>query len=320
VKIVFYGTAYGTSDVCGPVLRALHASRGFAVPLVVTSPDAPVGRKRQLTESPVGQAARALGLPTVKPEKVRRNPELAAQLRAAGADIGVVVSYGKILPAEVLAIPRLGTVNVHLSLLPRYRGRAPVNWALVHGEKETGLTLHYMVKKPDAGDIVAQRRIEISDEDTALTLYRKLVPLTETILTEAVPLLEDGIAPRVAQDASKATYFGGRKPEDGRIDWTRPSKEIYNLVRAVTHPYPGAFATLAGRKVFIWQSRALEGETQSPPGQIVSTEPLRIACGKGTLEVIRAQNESEEERSGTQWARQLGLKAGQILDSTRRPS
>jgi voltage-gated potassium channel Kch len=122
VKIVFYGTAYGTSDVCGPVLRALHASRGFAVPLVVTSPDAPVGRKRQLTESPVGQAARALGLPTVKPEKVRRNPELAAQLRAAGADIGVVVSYGKILPAEVLAIPRLGTVNVHLSLLPRSRG------------------------------------------------------------------------------------------------------------------------------------------------------------------------------------------------------
>jgi UDP-4-amino-4-deoxy-L-arabinose formyltransferase/UDP-glucuronic acid dehydrogenase (UDP-4-keto-hexauronic acid decarboxylating) len=267
----------------------------------------------------VKKTAQELGLPMYTPDDPNTDEWIAA-IQALRPDILFSFYYRKMICDRILKIPPKGALNLHGSLLPRYRGRAPVNWALVHGEKETGLTLHYMVKKPDAGDIVAQRRIEISDEDTALTLYRKLVPLTETILTEAVPLLEDGIAPRIAQDASKATYFGGRKPEDGRIDWTRPSKEIYNLVRAVTHPYPGAFATLAGRKVFIWQSRALEGETQSPPGQIVSTEPLRIACGTGTLEVIRAQNESEEERSGTQWARQLGLKAGQILDSTRRPS
>ena len=152
----------------------------------------------------------------------------------------------------MIALAPLGAYNLHGSLLPKYRGRAPVNWMLANGEREAGATLHHMVARADAGDIVAQRAVEITDDDTALTLYRKIVPLGAALIREYHPLIAAGVAPRQAQDLAQGNYFGRRTPADGRIDWRWPARRIFNLVRAVTHPYPGAFGFIGSRKVYIW--------------------------------------------------------------------
>lgn len=240
------------------------------------------------------------------------DPAWIPKIKAIKPDLIFSFYYRKMIRECLLAIPPKGALNLHGSLLPRYRGRAPVNWVLVNGESETGLTLHHMVKKPDAGDIVAQRRVAIADEDTALTLYRKMVPLVGDILKEAVPLLEKGTAPRIVQDAAQATYFGGRKPADGKIDWTKPAKTVYNLIRAVTHPYPGAFAERDGKKVLVWWGKPESGMAEKKPGAILSTSPLTIACGEGALRIEKIQTEGGPELNGADWAAQNGVKIGTI--------
>ncbi|HEY6394584.1 MAG TPA: formyltransferase [Candidatus Binataceae bacterium] len=201
--------------------------------------------------------------------------------------------YRHLIPERVLNLPCAGAYNLHGSLLPAYRGRAPVNWMLVNGEREAGVTLHHMVARADAGDIVAQRSVAIEDRDTALSLYRKLVALGAQVIREFHPLIVTGRAPRRAQDLSKGSYYGRRRPEDGRIDWHWPARRIFNLIRAVTHPYPGAFCLVGGRKLFIWQA-ALGAETGSwgAPGEIINEAAggaLEIAAGEGSLIVTRAQ-------------------------------
>ena len=289
-------------------LRALHdLNQGIAA--VFTHEDDP---GENVWFGSVKRLARDIGAPVHAPEDPNA-PEWIGRIKELQPDILFSFYYRRMICDDILHIPHKGALNLHGSLLPKYRGRAPVNWALVNGEKETGLTLHYMIRKPDAGDIVAQRRVDISDEDTAFTLYKKLVPLTRDMLMAAVPLLEAGAAPRIPQDSSKASYFGGRRPEDGRIDWTRPAKEIYNLVRAVTHPYPGAFTTLDGGKVLVWKAKVLKIPTGSAPGSILTVDPLRIACGLDAVEVERIQTEGGAELDGRDWARGNRLKAGQIL-------
>jgi UDP-4-amino-4-deoxy-L-arabinose formyltransferase/UDP-glucuronic acid dehydrogenase (UDP-4-keto-hexauronic acid decarboxylating) len=207
--------------------------------------------------------------------------------------------YRNLLPDAVLRAAPLGAYNLHGSLLPAYRGRAPVNWMLVNGEREAGVTLHHMVARADAGDIVGRRAVAIDDSDTALTLYRKLVPAGVALLAEMHPLIVAGRAPRRPQDLSRGRYFGRRRPEDGRIDWRWPARRIFNLVRAVTHPYPGAFCALGGRKLFVWESRiASEAGRRGAPGEIVSTGDsgaVEVAAGEGTLWIARAQFEGAPE-------------------------
>jgi methionyl-tRNA formyltransferase len=202
----------------------------------------------------------------------------------------------------VLRLAPLGAYNVHGSLLPKYRGRAPVNWVLVNGERETGVTLHHMVARADAGDIVGQRRVAITDEDTALTLFRKLVPLGAELVREFHPLIVAGVAPRRAQDLKAGSYFGARRPEDGRIDWRWTARRVFNLVRAVTHPYPGAFCEAGGRKMFVWEARiASESGGQGEAGRIVGMREggaVEVAAGEGSVLVLRAQLEGEEEGAG----------------------
>ncbi len=212
------------------------------------------------------------------------------------------VYYRYLLPDAILNSATIGAFNLHGSLLPKYRGRAPVNWMIVNGEREAGLTLHHMVARADAGDIVAQRACTIDDADTALTLYRKLVPLGAEIIREYHPLIVSGRAPRTPQDLSRGSYFGRRGPADGRIDWRWPARRIFNLVRAVTHPYPGAFCFAAGRKLYIWEtSIAREDGVLGSPGEILggitglSVGALKIAAGQGSLTVTRAQFEDGEE-------------------------
>ncbi len=193
--------------------------------------------------------------------------------------------YRDMIPKAILYLPRLGAFNMHGSLLPRYRGRACVNWAIIHGETETGATLHWMTARPDEGDIVDQERVPITESDTALDVMLKVADAAGRVLARSLPLIEAGEAPRIPQDHSKATYFGRRRPEDGLIDWSAPARNICNLVRAVTRPYPGAFTFLDGRKVFIWKATPLDEETGATPGRVVSWEPLVIAAGKGAVKV-----------------------------------
>jgi methionyl-tRNA formyltransferase len=181
-------------------------------------------------------------------------PDLLERLRAWHPGVIYSFSYRRLLPRQILDCASIGAFNLHPSKLPAYRGRAPINWVLVNGERETGVTLHYMVERADAGDIVGQETVAIEDSDTALTLYRKLTPLAAGLISRFHPLIVSGCAPRRKQDLDAGSYFGRRTPADGRIDWNWPARRIFNLVRAVTHPYPGAFCSAGGRKLFIWRA------------------------------------------------------------------
>ena len=205
--------------------------------------------------------------------------------------------YRHLLPEVILRIPPAGAYNLHGSLLPAYRGRCPVNWVLVNGETQTGVTLHHMVAKADAGDIVGQRGVRIAPDDTALTLYGKLCVAAGALLDEFLPLMEEGRAPRRPQDISQGSYFGGRRPEDGRIDWRWPAERIYNLVRAVTEPWPGAFCTLPdGSRLMVWRAAAEEeaGSGAKQPGTIeIEGEGVFIRTGRRRLRLLDVETGSQ---------------------------
>jgi len=224
-------------------------------------------------------------------------------------------SYRHLIPESALALAPQGAFNLHPSLLPAYRGRAPVNWVLVNGERETGVTLHHMVARADAGDIVGQRAVAIDDDDNALTLYRKLVPLGVELIEELHPKIVAGTAPRRKMDISKGSYFGRRKPEDGRIDWRWPARRIFNLVRAVTHPYPGAFCFVGGRKLLVWEAKiGADNGTRGQPGTIVreaADGALEVAAGEGSVIVKVAQFEGGVEGI----AREALSQAGRVTDT-----
>jgi methionyl-tRNA formyltransferase len=243
--------------------------------------------------------ARRNGIPIYTPERLDQGwIERIAAMRPA-----IIYSfyYRHLLPDPVLHTAGLGAYNLHGSLLPAYRGRAPVNWMLVNGEREAGVTLHHMIARADAGDIVGQRAVAIDDCDTALTLYRKLVPAGAALLTEMHPLIAAGSAPRRPQDLSRGSYFGRRRPEDGRIDWRWPARRVFNLVRAVTHPYPGAYCSFNGRTLFIWESRiAAEAGRRGAPGEITWTAgdgggAVEVAAGEGSVLIMRAQFDGAAE-------------------------
>jgi len=235
-------------------------------------------------------------IPVFMPERVDAN--IIAQVATLRPDVIYSIYYRYLLPDAILNCAKLGAFNLHGSLLPKYRGRAPVNWMIVNGEREGGLTLHHMVARADAGDIVAQRACAIEDSDTALTVYRKLVPLGAEIIREYHPLIVTGRAPRMKQDLARGSYFGRRTPAEGRIDWRWSARRIFNLVRAVTHPYPGAFCYAAGAKLLIWEARiANEGGVRGMPGEILGIKDggLEVAAGEGSLFISRIQFEGAEE-------------------------
>jgi methionyl-tRNA formyltransferase len=257
----------------------------------------------------VAQLARDHGIPVHTPDDVN-TPEWIARIRALQPDIIFSFYYRNMLCQEILDIPRLGAFNLHGSLLPKYRGRVPINWAIIHGETETGATLHYMVKKPDAGDIVDQEAVPIGAQDTAQAVFLRVVQAARRVLERQVDAIEQGRNPRRPQDARQASYFGARRPEDGRIDWRDSAPAIFNLIRAVTHPYPGAYTEVDGRKLYIWWALP-ERQGDGAPGEILSSSPLRIATGSGSLEIIDLQWQNEKEQAAV--AGSHGLAVGQRL-------
>lgn len=277
MKVLFFGY----SSMGASALEIL-ARRGDRVTAVVTHRDDP-GEERWFVTPAEKKEDLGLEAPLFFGEDLDR-AELLDLLREDPPDLILSVFYRSLLPAEVLAAARIAAVNLHPSLLPAYRGRSPVNWVLVRGERETGITLHHMTARADAGDIVAQRRVEIAPRETALSLYRKLEREGTALLEETLPLLESGTAPRIPQDESRAFYVGGRRPSDGWIDWDRPVREIDCLVRAVAPPWPGAFAEVdlgnGPRAVRILEGEPLEGD---PPGP----GTFRPAPGGGFLAAAR---------------------------------
>jgi len=241
------------------------------------------------------ELAKQKGIPIYTPDNLKE-PSWVAMISYMKPDVIFSFYYRNMIPAEILSIPTTGAFNLHGSLLPKFRGRCPVNWVLIEGEKRTGLTLHYMVEKPDAGDIIAQRSVDISFNDTAYTLFMKMAGEARTLMKEILPYIENGsFAGKPQSDMGQSSYFGGRKPEDGLISWQNDAISIYNLTRAVTHPYPGAFTFLDGKKFFVWKAYPLQDQVNAIPGSIISAKPLVVNTGKGTLKLLTVQLEGEDE-------------------------
>ena len=228
--------------------------------------------------------------------------------------------YRYIIPENILKIPRYGSINLHGSLLPKYRGRCPVNWVLVNGEKVTGVTLHYMEKSPDTGDIISQKEVPISDDDDAFTLFNKITEAAHILFRETWPLIKSGKSGRIPQDTTKATYFSGRKPEDGLISWKKNSADIHNLIRAVTHPYPGAFTFCNGKKLFIWKSVLMSNtvDCNKLPGTVLKvdkTNGMVVRTGTNCIGIKSLQFQVEEETSGEKLYNIFSQSEGELLGS-----
>lgn len=239
-------------------------------------------------------------IPVYTPENLKDNKWFEI-IDAHSPDVIFSFYYRNMIPMNIIEIPKIGAFNLHGSLLPKFRGRAPVNWVLIAGEKKTGVTLHYMVEKPDAGDIIAQKEVDIEFEDNAQTLFMKMADAARLLMKEILPQIESMQFKRIPQ-TGESSYFGGRKPEDGIISWRNDALSIYNLIRAVTHPYPGAFTFLDGRKLYIWKALPVDGAVVEAPGSIVSSSPLMVNTGSNMLKLIRVQLEGEEEMSGEEFA------------------
>ncbi len=290
-------------------IRAL-LSHGFDIRAVFTHEDDP--HENVWFES-VAELTAANDIPVYAPKDIN-HPIWVKRIREMGAEILFSFYYRNLVGNEILKLPPSGCFNLHGSLLPRYRGRCPVNWVLVNGEKETGVTLHCMTPRPDDGDIVGQQRVAIEDNDTALSLHAKLAAAAGELLNDVLPRLRLNKAERIAQDSSAATYFGGRRPQDGAIDWRSNAADVGNLVRAVTRPYPGAFSILGNRKCIFWQVTPEDTASAEIPGTVLSTDPLTIACGKGAVAVHFGQTEGGVYMGGRQLALDLNLAAGMRFD------
>ena len=279
---------------------------GYQIQAVFTHADDP-GENRFFDS--VAQLCAEHDLPVFSPEDVN-HPLWIERIRELAPEAIFSFYYRNMLKQEILDIPTVGAFNLHGSLLPAYRGRAPINWCLVNGETETGITLHRMTAKPDAGDIVAQQAVAIADDDTALTLHGKVRQAAHALLEGELVKLKRGESRFTPQDESKASYYGRRTPADGELHWHRPARELNNLVRAVTQPYPGAFSFAGDRKLTVWKSQPLAIQSDRQPGTILSHDPLRVACGEGVLEILAGQAEGGLYVRGAQLARELGLVEG----------
>ncbi len=265
-------------------LKVLLA-HGIDVALVVTHADNP---NELIWFDSVAATAVDYGIPTITPENPN-TPEELQRIRELAPDFLFSFYYRQMLTPELLAIAQHGALNMHSSLLPKYRGRVPINWAIIRGETETGATLHYMVAKPDAGDIVAQTAVPILPDDTAREVLDKVTVAAEMTLHQALPALIAGNASRIAQNLRQGSYFSGRKPENGRIDWSESAVGVHNLVRAVAPPYPGAFTTVAGQPARILRTRVMAANAIRIPEPFLELAGVRLiahCAGGGALQII----------------------------------
>ncbi|WP_336993592.1 bifunctional UDP-4-amino-4-deoxy-L-arabinose formyltransferase/UDP-glucuronic acid oxidase ArnA [Lelliottia amnigena] len=291
-------------------INALVAA-GYDITAIYTHPDAP---SENHFFGSVARIAAEHGIPVYAPNDVN-HPLWVDRIKSAQPDVIFSFYYRHLLCDEILNSATVGAFNLHGSLLPHYRGRAPLNWVLVKGETETGVTLHRMVSRADAGAIVAQHCVAITPEETALTLHHKLTQASTDLLNDILPVIKTGHFPQVEQDHSQASIFGRRTAQDGCIDWHASAQDINNLVRAVTDPWPGAFGYVGGSKFIVWKARVRDELQPAKAGTVLSVSPLVIATGAGALEIMTGQTENGVYMQGSQLAQTLGLVAGAIISS-----
>jgi methionyl-tRNA formyltransferase len=303
----------GTPEFAVPCLQAL-IDQGYPIALVVTQPDKPVGRKQVLTAPPVKQLALAHGLEVFQPARIRNQPEVLERLRSAGAELFVVVAYGKILPQDVLDLPVRGCLNVHASLLPAYRGSAPIQWSIVRGETVTGVTTMLMDAGMDTGDMLLKREITIEAEDTGITLAEKLSQLGAELLCETLPLWLSGELQPQVQNPAEATVIPLLKKEDGLLNWQESALALYNRIRGLK-PWPETYTFFEGQPLKIKTARVSEQVATGLPGQIlaVGKQTLSVATGEGVLEVLRVHPANGKEMNAADFARGHHLLAGVVL-------
>jgi methionyl-tRNA formyltransferase len=273
------------------------------VALVVTHRDNP---NENIWFESVAELAALHGIPVITPDNPNE-PGVIEQINALQPDFFFSFYYREMLKAPLLAIPKHGALNMHGSLLPKYRGRVPVNWAIIRGETETGSTLHYMTEKPDDGDIVAQQAVPILPDDTALHVFQKVTVAAEMALNSVLPALLAGKVQAVKQDLSKGAYFGGRKAADGVIAWQQSAQAIHNLVRAVAPPYPGAMTELMGKPMRILQTLATKctAAGKEQPAFYVKDDRAYAICGQGVLRIVRFELDGME-MSAAEFAARFG--------------
>lgn len=311
LRIIFMGTP----ELAAASLAALLRSPGFQILAAVTQPDRPKGRDLKLQPSPVKQLAGAAGLPVLQPEKAR-DEQFVAELRALAPDLIAVAAFGQILPKAILELPRFGCLNVHTSLLPNYRGAAPIQWAILNGDAETGVTIMKMDVGLDTGDILTQRATPIRDEDNAATLHDRLAELGAELLVQTIPDYVAGKVRPQPQDATRATHVGKIKKEDGRIDWQQPARAIWNRIRAFT-PWPGAFTFRTGQTppqlLKIWGAELVL--QPGMPGTILEAEKsgIVIGCGNDALRITSLQREGGRRMSAAEFLAGHPLKPGMKL-------
>jgi len=298
MRIVFIGTG----EIGAPTLRALLNSE-HEVAAVVTQPDKPVGREQRIEPPPIKKEIATTGIPVLQPPRIK-DPQAIEELRRLTPDVIVVAAYGQILPREVLEIPRLACLNLHASLLPRWRGAAPIQAAIAAGDSETGITVMYMAEGLDTGDILLQRSVEILPNDTGGSLHDRLAQVAPEALLESLQLVAAANSPRIPQDNAFATYAPKLKREHGQIDWSESAEAIERKVRAY-NPWPGAFMKVDGQnlKVFSASVVDLNGE----PGEILrSDKDLIIATGKGALSFTEVQLEGKRLMTAAKFLRGHG--------------
>ncbi len=300
----------GTPDFAAVILRRLAAA-GYAITGVVTQPDRPKGRKKTPEMCDVKKAALELGLPVFQPERVRR-PEALAEIRKMNPDLIVVAAFGQILPKELLEIPPLGCLNVHASLLPAYRGAAPIQYAILDGLSETGVTIMRMDVGLDTGDIISERRTAILDTDTGGSLFDRLADLGADLLIDTIPTVADGTAVYTPQPAESTTPYAKMiTREMGRINWQESAEKIARKVRAFA-PWPSAFTTLDGKNFKIWSGTASPEGGSAAPGTILKAdrEGITVQCGEGTYTALEVQLEGKKRMKAEDFLR--GFKIGDV--------
>ena len=305
MRIVFMGTP----DFAVPCLQRLLED-GHEVPAVFTQPDKPVGRHAVLTPPPVKQLALSHRIPVYQPTKMR-DGTAAALLRELAPDCLVVVAYGRILPQEILDVPPRGCVNIHGSLLPRYRGAAPIQWSVIRGETVTGVTSMFMDAGMDTGDIIDTLTTPIGENETAGELFERLAPLGARLLSTTLAAIADGTVTRRPQNDAEATMAPMLEKAMGRLDLTRPARELHNQVRGM-NPWPGAFCTAGGKTLKIHETRVAAGS--GAPGTLLCADPVTVACGEGALQLVTVQPEGKPRMAAEAWLRGARLPQGARLE------
>jgi len=303
----------GTPQFSVPSLTALYEAY-FDIVLVVTQPDRVRGRGRKVMPSPVKRVAESLGLNILQPETIRAQCVIE-HMKHLAPDVIVVVAFGQILPASLLKLPRKGAINLHASLLPKYRGPAPVQWAIINGERETGITTMLMDEKMDTGDILLSERVPIKPDDTCETLQQRLAVMGADLLVNTLRKIEKGDIRPIPQDHSKATYAPMLKKSDGRIDWHQPAAKIEAFIRGM-NPWPGAFTFFNKKRLKIFKAEVVERDPGQPPGTVIkgAADQLHVAAGKYQLSISEIQSESGRRLPVAEFLRGCKIPEGAVLD------